>query len=82
MNRIKADDESAPNIILTTMESAIGINFYKKCTPVMTIYPQEYDEYLQILGRSNRENYRGEKKAIILTDNLYLDISSLEFELR
>ena len=44
------------------------MDFFKSCVVIMTGKPKYWDEYLQILGRSNRLDFRGAKSGILFTD--------------
>ena len=72
----KADN--APQVILTTKAASFGINFYQKAYPIMTEKPRTWVEYQQIVGRSNRIDYTGEKKAALVTSDKYVTQDALE----
>lgn len=72
----KADN--GPQVILTTKAASFGINFYRKAYPIMTEHPTTWAEYQQIVGRSNRIDYTGEKKAALLTSDKYVTQVSME----
>lgn len=64
---------NSPRVILTTNEYACGHNFYERCFVVMTERP-DIVGLQQMIGRSNRVNYQGEKNgAIVLGYMTYKD---------
>ena len=44
------------------------MDFFGTCIVIMTGKPKYWDEYKQIVGRSNRLNFKGEKNAVLFTD--------------
>lgn len=73
--------QNAPLVIFTTVPSSLGINFYTECYPIMTCKPETREQYLQIVGRSNRLDYSAPKKAALFTSELYLAQNALEANL-
>ena len=72
LNLIKKTPEKAPQAILTTRTTSFGINFYQKACPVMTEKPDTWEEYQQIVGRSNRIDYTAGKTAALITGRDYM----------
>ena len=69
-------------VILTTKAASLGVNFYKKAYVIMTEKPTTWAEYQQIVGRSNRIDYTGEKKAALVMGDKYVTQGALEQVLR
>lgn len=72
----KADN--VPQVILTTKAASLGVNFYKKAYVIMTEKPTTWAEYQQIVGRSNRLDYKGEKTAALVTNDKFVSQNALE----
>ena len=66
LDRIKKRDDSVPQVIFTTKAASFGINFYPECYPIMTEKPDSLEQYLQIVGRSNRVDYKANKRAAMV----------------
>ena len=70
--QIKNEPNQAPQVILTTNTSSFGINFFRACYVIMTEAPATLAEYQQIVGRSNRLDFKGVKRAALLTRDPYI----------
>ena len=78
LEKIKNKADGAPDVILTSRAASFGINFFPNCYPIMTEVPESASEYKQIIGRSNRLNFAGGKKAALLTSEKHTTQASLE----
>ena len=66
--KLKHEENDMPKLLFTTVKSSCGYNFYKLCTVIMMQEPTEWAMYKQQVGRSNRVSFKGDKKAVLITD--------------
>ena len=66
MNRCGTDDKM--KIILTTPTYSIGINYFDLCYVILTENPDDMQMYEQMVGRSNRVDFKAKKNVVFVND--------------
>ena len=64
LNKNDAGDDT--KVILTTNDSVMAVSKFKTCFVIMTCTPTDLSEYLQIVGKSNRVDFRLQRHAALI----------------
>ena len=52
---MQKENDDEVQVVLTWRLAIRGINYWKKCYPIMVCEPNSWAEYEQFMGRSNRD---------------------------
>ena len=70
LEKLQEEKPDMPKLVITSIKSSCGYNFYKRCTVIMMQRPTDHAMYKQQVGRSNRLDYQGEKEAILISEEV------------
>ena len=66
MRRAYHGYEPVPNVIVCDISASLGFNYFKECFVVMTERPTTMFDYVQMLGRSQRDNPKAPKRGCLI----------------
>ena len=90
MRRAYHEYDPIPLVIVCDISASLGFNYFKECFVVMTERPTTMFDYVQMLGRSQRDNPEAPKRGCLICrdddwsltnqDDLEKELFSKEYE--